>query len=81
MMMQWMLVMLAFGSPVKTDLVFSTLTACNQMEESVRKRYAEEHNKTVSSAKASLPQNQWDGIEKMSMARMSSGICIPVARP
>ena len=45
--MKWLLVVLVMNTPVKTDLVFSTLNECLQAEQTMRQQQAEVYNQAV----------------------------------
>jgi len=77
--MKWMLVMLVFGQPVKTDLLYESLRACLAVEESVRKAYADAYTETQTWAEKNVPADQRDTVLKLALTHMTKGTCIPHA--
>ena len=68
--MKWVLVALVMNTPVKTDLVFSSLPDCLAAESQMRKEWSEQYNQAKKS-----------GAESENLGYMSSqttkGTCIP----
>ena len=68
--MKWLLVVIVMNSPLKTDLVFSTLSECLSAETQMRKEWADIYNQTKKA-----------GAEKETLGMLSSqmtrGTCIP----
>jgi hypothetical protein len=68
--MKWLLVVIVMNTPVKTDLVFNSLSDCLSAETQMRKEWVEIYN-----------QAQKSGAVKETLGFMSSqmtkGTCIP----
>lgn len=68
--MNWLLVVIVMGQPVKTDLVFKSLDECLSAETDMRSQWAAIYNRTID---AKADQASLDMI-KLQMPR---GTCIP----
>lgn len=68
--MKWLLVVIVMNSPLKTDLVFNSLSECLAAETQMRKDWADTYNQTKKA-----------GAEKETLGMLSSqmtkGTCIP----
>lgn len=68
--MKWLLVVIVLNTPVKTDLVFDSLSECLSAETQMKKDWADLYNQAKKS-----------GAEKETLGFMSSqmtkGTCIP----
>lgn len=78
--MQWVLVMLIAGSPIKTDLYFPTLRECLQAEDRIAGEYSRAVNETLKWAKDTQPAKDYGGIENLAVSRLHRGTCIPAAK-
>jgi len=67
---KWLLVVIVMNSPVKTDLVFNSLSDCLAAENQMRREWADQYN-----------QAQKGGAAKETLGLLSSqmtkGTCIP----
>lgn len=68
--MKWLLVVIVTNSPVKTDLVFNTLSECLTAELKMRTEWADIYNQT----KKAGAENETLGLLSSQMTR---GTCIP----
>ena len=68
--MKWLLVALVMNAPVKTDLVFDTLSDCLRAEQEMRRQWADMYNDALG-RKAS--KDTLDLVKR----QMTSGTCIP----
>jgi hypothetical protein len=68
--MKWLLVVIVLNTPVKTDLVFSSLSDCLSAESQIRKEWAETYNQ----AKKLGATSETLGLISSQMTR---GTCIP----
>lgn len=68
--MQWLLVVIVLNTPVKTDLVFSSLDACLAAETEMRSQWIVVHNRAVT---AKMQRDSLDMIK----SQMTRGTCIP----
>jgi len=68
--MKWLLVVIVMNAPVKTDLVFNSLSDCLSAENQMRKEWAELYNQTQKSGAAK------ETLGVMS-SQMTKGTCIP----
>jgi hypothetical protein len=68
--MKWLLVVILANTPVKTDLVFSSLDECLRAEESMRKQWADVYNEA-------FRRNADKDTLEMVKRQMGSGTCIP----
>lgn len=68
--MNWLLVVILANTPVKTDLVYSTLADCLRAEQTMRQQWAEVYNDAL---------KRKAGKETLAMiqGQMSAGTCIP----
>jgi hypothetical protein len=71
--MNWLLVVVVLGTPIKTDLVFPSLADCLRAEETMRKVW-DEHQALV--AKQGADPARLDFLRK----QMPTGTCVPVRR-
>ncbi|MFZ9905772.1 MAG: hypothetical protein ACO3GE_10250 [Steroidobacteraceae bacterium] len=71
--MNWLLVVVVLGTPIKTDMVFPSLAECLRTEETMRKVWTE-HQLMV--AKQGTDSAHLDSLRK----QMPTGTCIPVRR-
>ena len=80
--MNWLLVFVISGSPVQTDLIFPSMSACMTYERSTAAALVERANATISQMKtAPWPQDKKDQNLAFVMGQMYSGTCIPTVRP
>ena len=70
--MNWLLVVIVLGAPVKTDLVYRSLQECLQAELQMRNDWASAYN----AAKTEKPPRAPDSLGYLSK-QMTSGTCIP----
>lgn len=70
--MNWLLVVIVLGAPVKTDLVYRSLQDCLQAEQQMRSEWANTYN----AARAEKPPRTPDSLGYLSK-QMTSGTCIP----
>lgn len=68
--MNWLLVVIVMGSPVKTDLVFKSLDACLSAETDMRSQWAAIYNRALD---AKVDQASLEMIKM----QMPHGTCIP----
>lgn len=68
--MNWLLVVIVMNTPIKTDLVFTSLDACLSAEFEMRSQWAEAYNKAMV---AKGPKDSLD----MMKSQMTHGTCIP----
>ena len=68
--MKWLLVAIVMNSPVKTDLVFGSLSECLNAESQMRREWAEVYNQTKKAGAA----NETLGFLS---SQMTKGTCIP----
>lgn len=68
--MKWLLIAIVMNSPVKTDLVFDSLSDCLAAENAMRKEWTDSYNQAqkAGSAKESLG---------FLSSQMTKGTCIP----
>ncbi|MBU3672468.1 MAG: hypothetical protein FGM43_07930 [Sinobacteraceae bacterium] len=71
--MNWLLVVVVLGTPIKTDMVFPSLADCLRTEETMRKVWAEHQ---LMAAKQGADSVHRDSLRK----QMPTGTCIPVRR-
>lgn len=76
--MKWLLVVIVANAPVKTDLVYNTLSDCLQAESKVRQEWVAQFNNSISQAsfKHMSVEDQQQSRTFM-MNQMNSGTCIP----
>lgn len=78
--MKWMLVVIIAGAPVKTDLLYETLSDCAVAEDSMRQDYANDFNAWLDRAKADPKKyNYPDSVKDFMAKKIHSGVCIPHA--
>ena len=70
--MNWLLVVIVLGSPVKTDLVYRSLQDCLHAELQMRSDWAAAYN----TAKVEKPARSPESLGLLSK-QMTSGTCIP----
>lgn len=68
--MKWILVVIVMNSPLKTDLIFDSLSGCLAAEKQMRKEWASIYNQT----KVAGAEKETLG---MLSSQMTSGTCIP----
>jgi hypothetical protein len=68
--MKWLLIVIVMNAPIKTDLVFESLSECLSAETQMRKEWAELYNQ----AKKSSAEKETLGFLNSQMTR---GTCIP----
>ena len=68
--MKWLLVVIVMNSPIKTDLLFSSLSDCLSAESQMRKEWADLYNQT----KKADASNETLGLLS---SQMTKGTCIP----
>ena len=68
--MNWLLVVMLANSPVKTDLVYSTLNDCLRAEQAMRQQWAEVYNDAW---KRKADKDTLDLVKR----QMGTGTCIP----
>ena len=68
--MKWVLIALVMNMPVKTDLVFNSLSECLAAENQMRKEWTEQYNQAKKSGAAS------EALGYMS-SQITKGTCIP----
>lgn len=68
--MKWLLVVIVMNSPVKTDLVFSSLNACLDSEQEMRTEWTKIYNRAF---EGGAPEESLEFIK----AQMTHGTCIP----
>lgn len=68
--MKWLLVVIVMNSPVKTDLVFSSLSDCLSAENQMRKEWADLYSQSKKAGAA----NETLGLLS---SQMTKGTCIP----
>jgi hypothetical protein len=78
--MQWLLVMIVSGSPIKTDLYFPTIRECLQAEQQAAAEYAKAYNETMGWAKTTQPAKDYESIENLARTMSHRGTCIPAAK-
>lgn len=71
--MNWLLVVMVLGTPIKTDLVFPSLAECLRTEEIMRKVWSD-HEAML--AKQGAESSRIEYLRK----QMPTGTCIPVRR-
>ena len=77
--MKWMLIVLAFGAPVKTGLTFPSLDECLQYEDRMRAEYTKQYKKHLELAQKTLPADEVATVRGLARERVTKGICIPHA--
>jgi len=68
--MNWLLVVMLANTPVKTDLVYSTLADCLRAEQTMRQQWAEVYN---DAAKRKVGKDTLEMVKR----QMGAGTCIP----
>lgn len=68
--MKWLLIAIVMNTPVKTDLVFNTLTECLAAEQQMRKEWSEVYN----AAKKAGAEPERVGLIS---SQITKGTCIP----
>jgi hypothetical protein len=77
--MQWVLVIIVAGSPIKTDLVFPTLRECFQAEDQIAGEYSKAYQESLKWAQDNRTAD-FEAIEKLARSRLHRGTCIPAAK-
>jgi hypothetical protein len=67
---KWLLVVIVMNTPVKTDLVFDTLSDCLRAETEMRRAWAEVYNDAF---RRKMPKDTMEMVK----GQMNSGTCIP----
>ena len=72
--MKWLLVVIVLQTPVKTDLVFESLSACLSMEIQMRNEWVSVYNKTKAKFQAN---EEFEKMKEHLERQMTWGTCIP----
>ena len=79
--MKWVLVVLVMGSaPVKTDLVFSSLSECLEAEMTMRSEYAAAYNRWIARAQKNQKESGYPCNDRTTQERLglhNRATCIP----